>query len=160
MQSFVGKSVVRGVLMAALLHLVALLPLAALAGTLPHEHDAPAEDRYPPYTGVLPLCSDPDVLQDVSWSFAKRESEFWNSGLTIVGFEGTQEFGYRSNGLSYIPRRYCRAEAVFSDGARRKVVYNVGEALGFIGVGSGVTWCVEGLDRNHAFSPNCKAAGP
>ena len=33
-------------------------------------------------------------------------------------------------------------------------------ALGFIGIGSGVTWCIIGLDRNHAFSPNCRAAGP
>jgi hypothetical protein len=141
--------------------LMAALPTgAALAGPLSPQNVPPAEDRYPPYTGILPLCSDSSVLQEVTWSFGKRESEFWNSDLAIVGFETPQEFGYRSNGLSYIPRRYCRAEAVFNDGVRRKVVYNVGEALGFIGLGSGVTWCVVGLDRNHAFSPNCRAAGP
>lgn len=133
---------------------------AALAGPLAPQNVPPAEERYPPYTGILPLCSDPDVLQEVSGSFASREAEFWDSGLVIVGFEAPTEFGYRTSGLSYIPRRYCKAEAVFNDGARRKVVYNIGEALGFIGMGSGVTWCVEGLDRNHAFSPNCRAAGP
>jgi len=144
-----------GVALAALVLGAATPGLAA-----PREHDPPAEYRYPPYTGVLPLCSDPAVLAEISWSFSDRESEYWNSGLTIEGYEVPEEFGYRTNGLSYIPRRYCRTEALFNDGVRRKVVYNIGEALGFIGIGSGVTWCVEGLDRNHAFSPNCRAAGP
>ena len=29
-----------------------------------------------------------------------------------------------------------------------------------IGWGYGVEWCVHGLDRNHAFAPNCKMARP
>ncbi|MGJ0505843.1 MAG: hypothetical protein ACR652_01650 [Methylocystis sp.] len=124
------------------------------------EHDPPAEYRYPPYTGAMRLCSDPTVLNEISFSFADREADYWNSGLTIESFYPPEEFGYRTNGLSYLPRRYCRTLALFNDGVVRKVVYNVGEALGFIGVDSGVTWCVEGLDRNHAFSPNCRAAGP
>jgi hypothetical protein len=124
------------------------------------EYDPPAEYRYPAYSGALPLCSDPWVLQEITDGFVSREREYWNSGLAISAFESTVETGYRTNGLSYIPRRYCQGEAFFADGARRRVVYNVGEGLGFIGVGWGVTWCVEGLDRNHAFSPNCRAAGP
>lgn len=135
-------------------------PAAAGAGSPRPQDDPPAENRYPPYTGVLPLCSDPGVLAEITWYFAKRESEFWDSSLAIAGFETPQEYGYRTDGESYIPRRYCKAEAVFNDGSRHKVVYNIGEAMGFIGMGSGVTWCVEGLDRNHAFSPNCRAAGP
>ena len=153
------RNIVEGRLLVGLV-VAAFVPATAIAGALPRDHDPPAENQYPPYTGVLPLCSDPGVLQEITWRFGDREAEFWNSGLTIAGFETPTEFGYRSNGLSYIPRRYCRAEALFNDGVRRKVVYNIGEALGFIGIGSGVTWCVEGLDRNHAFSPNCKAAGP
>ncbi|WP_442753580.1 hypothetical protein ACNHKD_11260 [Methylocystis sp. JAN1] len=137
----------------------ALAPASAGEGGR-REYDPPAEYRYPPYSGVLPLCSDPWILQEILDSFASREREYWNSGLAIAAFESAAETGYRANGLSYIPRRYCQGEAFFTDGKRRRVVYNVGEALGFIGVGSGVTWCVEGLDRNHAFSPNCRAAGP
>lgn len=126
----------------------------------PREHDPPAEWRTPPYTGALPPCADPGVLSEIASTFAWRESQYWDSGLVIAGFESASETGYRTTGLSYIPRRYCRAEALFNDGVRRHVVYNIGEALGFIGLGSGVTWCVVGLDRNHAFSPNCRAAGP
>jgi hypothetical protein len=132
---------------------------AARAGTL-REHDPPAELRLLPFTGALPSCADPAVLGEIAKNFAYRETEFWGSGLAIAGFEWPGERGYRSNGLSYIPRRYCQAEATFNDGVRRLVVYNIGEAQGFIGIGSGVTWCVQGLDRNHAFSPNCRAAGP
>lgn len=132
---------------------------AAVAHEL-RDHDQPAEYRMPPYRGEVALCSDPGVLNEIATSFADRESDYWNSALAILGFEKETEFGYRTNGLSYIPRRYCRAEALFNDGRRRRIVYNIGEALGFIGIGPGVTWCVEGLDRNHAFSPNCRAAGP
>lgn len=155
MRNIVGGSVV---LLGFVLATTA--PVAAGAGSPGPQDVPPAENRYPPYTGVLPLCSDPSVLADITWYFAKRETEYWNSSLAIAGFEAPQEFGYRTDGQSYIPRRYCKADAVLNDGSRHKVVYNIGEALGFIGVGSGVTWCVEGLDRNHAFSPNCRAAGP
>ncbi|QGM98910.1 hypothetical protein [Methylocystis parvus] len=124
------------------------------------EYDPPAEYRYLPYSGAIPSCADPGVLREITDTFAWREVQYWNSGLAIVNYESVAETGYRTNGATYIPRRFCQAEAMFDDGRRRRVVYNVGEALGFIGLGSGVTWCVVGLDRNHAFSPNCRAAGP
>ncbi len=152
-----GKGFRRGVFRYAL----SILALGAgAAAAEPLQDVPPAEYRYPPYTGVLPLCSDPFILTEIASTFAAREAEYWNSGLAIAGFETAIEYGYRTSGLSYIPRRYCRGEALFNDGVRRLVVYNIGENLGFIGFGSGVTWCVAGLDRNHAFSPNCRAAGP
>lgn len=152
-----GKGFRRGFLRFALSILALGVGAAAAA---PLEDEPPAEYRYPPYTGVLPLCSDPFVLTEIASTFAAREAEYWNSGLAILGFESASEYGYRTAGLSYIPRRYCQGEALFNDGVRRRVVYNIGENLGFIGFGSGITWCVVGLDRNHAFSPNCRAAGP
>ncbi|WP_363348147.1 hypothetical protein [Methylocystis echinoides] len=135
---------------------------AAAAGIVTYgEQDRPlAEERYPPFRSALPACNDPGVLAEISWSFKGREWEYWGSGLEIDSFYPPFEYGYRTDGLSYIPRRYCQADALFNDGLRRRVVYNIAEALGFIGIGSGVTWCIVGLDRNHAFSPNCRAAGP
>jgi hypothetical protein len=134
---------------------------AAAAPLTLGEEDRPlAENRASPYSGEIRPCGDPGVLAEIVWSFKGREWEYWGSGLEIEGFDPPVEYGYRTNGLSYIPRRYCRVDALFNDGLRRRVVYNIGEALGFIGLGPGVTWCVEGLDRNHAFSPNCRAAGP
>lgn len=113
-----------------------------------------------PYTGILPACDDGFALARIQRAFDDQESDYWQSGLAIESFSRVRETGLRSNGASYIPRRYCAARALFNDGRERKVVYELGEDLGFLGMGFGVAWCVEGLDRNHVFSPNCKAAGP
>lgn len=135
--------------------------LAAPAQATPfRDENPPAEQRVLPYHGQLPPCDDSDVLQEISQRFQSRESWFWDSPLAIVNFEQVSETGYRTNGLSYIPRRYCHASAMFSDGRQRRVVYNIAEDTGLLGAFRGVTWCVVGLDRNHAFSPACRAAGP
>lgn len=137
------------------------LAFATVAAANPARgYNPPAEQRIIPYSGALPSCADPSVLAEIATRFASRERDYWSSGLALDAFERVWETGYRPTGPSYIPRRYCKAEALFNDGARRRVVYHVGEALGFIGLGDGVTWCVVGLDRNHSFSPDCRAAGP
>ncbi|MGA8172153.1 MAG: hypothetical protein WB816_15150 [Methylocystis sp.] len=120
---------------------------------------SPAEARMLPYSGLLPACDDGYVLERIQEKFRDRESEYWNSGLAIEGFARVRETSLRGNGASYIPRRYCEARVRMNDGREREVVYELGEDLGFIGFDYGVTWCVVGLDRNHAFSPGCKAAG-
>ena len=122
--------------------------------------DPPAEVRVSPFSGVLQPCDDPGMLDQIAIDFAHRELEFWNSSLTISGFERIIEVGYRLNGQTYIPRRYCQAEARFSDGLRRHVVFNISASTAFLGIGSGVVWCIQGIDRNHAFTPNCRSFGP
>jgi len=149
----------RVVAMAATSLLCALTPPVAAAGPSPAD-TPPAEGRMLPYTGIVPACDDGFALARIQRAFSDQESDYWRSGLAIESFVGVRETGLRSNGASYIPRRYCRARALFNDGLERAVVYELGEDLGLIGMGFGVTWCVEGLDRNHAFSPDCKAAGP
>jgi hypothetical protein len=136
------------------------LGAATAAAQTALEDSPPAEFRILPYSGLTPYCADPNILARIVSDFAAREAWYWNSPLAIVSFEGVAEAGVRNNGLSYIPRRYCRGRALFNDGVGREVVYNIGEATGFIGAGPGVTWCVVGLDPNHAFSPHCRAAGP
>ena len=120
----------------------------------------PAEKRYSPYDGVLPFCDDSGVLGKINDRFAGREREYWSSGLAIVGYDAIREIGYRSNGLDYIPRRYCKARVYMSDKKVREVSYWVGESLGPIGFGWGLEWCISGLDRNYAYGLDCKAARP
>src|SRR4051794_7643979 len=69
----------------------------------------PAEKRYFPFQSQLPLCNDSGVLGRISSTFADRESEYWNSGLAILGYDRIAEIGLRSTGLDMIPRRYCIA---------------------------------------------------
>jgi hypothetical protein len=120
----------------------------------------PAEDRYDSYQGSLPSCADPSVFERIQSRFHAREAEFWKSGLEIVGIHQVREIGFRSNGLDLIPRRYCVATAQMNNQSVREVSYSIDEDLGIIGWGFDVEWCLEGLDRNYTYAPDCKIARP
>ena len=141
---------------------IAALALASLglAGAVEARPLTPAEQRYSRYSGALPACDDPTVLSRIQSRFSTRESGYWNSPLEIQGYDRVREIGWRSWGADHIPRRYCMARGYFNDMKLRQVSYWIGEDLGMIGWGYGVEWCVHGLDRNHAFAPDCKMARP
>ena len=120
----------------------------------------PAERRYIPYDSDLPACGDPAPLDEIQSRFHERESEFWKTGLEIVAFAQVREIGFRSNGLDYIPRRYCQARVQTNDAKVRLMSYSIDKDLGVFGYGFGVEWCVDGLDRNNSDAPNCKMARP
>jgi hypothetical protein len=120
----------------------------------------PAEQRFSPFSGSLPFCDNERVLGEINSRFQGREREFWGSGLAIVGYQGIQEIGYRSRGIDYIPRRYCKAMAFMSDKKVRELTYYVGEGLGPIGIGWGIEWCISGLDRNYAYGLGCESVRP
>lgn len=110
------------------------------------------------YDGVVPACEA--ALDKIARRFAQKESRFWNSSLQIVGFERVRQTAYRPWAKQTIPRRFCSAVALVSDGRKRVVYYWIGEDTGMIGASWGVEWCVTGLDRNWAYNPGCKMARP
>jgi len=114
----------------------------------------------PRYDGVLPPCDSEAALGKISSRFAHKEGTFWNSSLTIQGFEKVRETASRPWAVNNIPRRFCSAIALVSDGLRHPIHYAIGEDTGMIGATWGVEWCVVGLDRNWAFNPACKMARP
>jgi len=114
----------------------------------------------PRYDRRVPPCDYPGALSRIASRFAAKESRFWNSSLTIEGFERVREIAFRPWAHDTIPRRFCRALAMVSDGRRRTVFYSIAEDTGFIGFSWGVEWCVDGLDRNFAYNPHCKMARP
>ncbi len=145
----------------------------------------PAEQRYARWRATVPDCADPSVVAKISSRFADRESEYWQSGLSILGFDMVREVGFRSNGVDYIPRRYCEAKAVLNDNKPRTIYYSMGEDTGWTGATTaegvaqaltlglfvssdnpsagtnwGVDWCIVGLDRNDAYGLKCRAARP
>jgi hypothetical protein len=134
--------------------------LGSLASPLLARPLVPAERRYFPFTGMLPACSDPKVLERVSSQFAGVEDEYWKSDLKILSYDLIREIGYRSDGLDLIPRRYCQARGIFNDGRARSVTYNIADELGFASYGFGIELCVVGLDRQNAYAPACKMARP
>ena len=92
--------------------------------------------------------------------FWEKESTFWNSSLRITAYGRIRETAFRPWQSDNIPRRYCSADVMLSDGKMRQVHYSLIEDGGFAGFGQGVEWCVTGLDRNWAYNPGCKAARP
>jgi len=114
----------------------------------------------PRYDRVVPLCETPGALGRIQSRFAQKESRFWNSALQIVGFEKVHELAFHPWVDATIPRRWCSAVALVSDGIKRHVYYSIAEDQGMIGMTYGVEWCVVGLDRNWAYNPACRMARP
>jgi hypothetical protein len=114
----------------------------------------------PRYDGNLPPCDGWWVLEKVSSRFGQKESNFWTSDLRIVEIDHVRETSFRPGPPNTIPRRFCSAIALVSDGVKRPVHYSISEDTGMIGVSWGIEWCVEGLDRNWAYNPRCKMARP
>jgi hypothetical protein len=112
----------------------------------------------PNYDGHLKECEA--VLGTITSQFQEKESTFWNSSLQITAYGQVRETAFRPWQSDNIPRRYCSAEATLSDGKMRTVHYSIIEDGGFASSGQGVEWCVTGLDRNWAYSPNCRSARP
>ena len=112
----------------------------------------------PRYDGDLPPCEA--GLDSVSNQFAEKESKFWNSKLQITGYDRVHEVAFRPWQSDNIPRRYCAAVAMISDGKPRPVYFSIVEDGGFASFSHGVEFCVVGLDRNWAYNPACKAARP
>jgi len=112
----------------------------------------------PRYEGQVAGCDR--ALPMVATQFWEKESSYWNSALRITGFADVREVAFRPWQSSNIPRRYCSAKAMLSDGKVRTVHFSVIEDGGFAGAGDGVEWCVVGLDRNWANGEACRAARP
>jgi hypothetical protein len=65
----------------------------------------------------------------------------------------------RGRALCY-PPRFCTPPALMNDGHVRQVNFSIIEDGGLASYGSGVDFCVVGLDRNWAYNPACKAGHP
>lgn len=112
------------------------------------------------YDRDIPACDYQPALDRILGNFHTKEAAFWNSDLRIVGLENIRQSAVLPWAAQSIPRRFCSATALVSDGKRRAIYYAIAEDTGVIGVDWGVTFCVVGLDRNRAYGPACRAARP
>jgi len=112
----------------------------------------------PNYDGRVAPCAK--ALSSIAYEFQQKESEYWNSNLTITGYSNIHEIAFRPWQSDNIPRRYCTGSATTSDGRVHRVNFSIIEDGGFASYGQGVEWCLTGLDRNWAYNPACRAARP
>ena len=158
----------------AIIGFMALIGSVALAQAGPAEtsiYGTPAEARWAPFHANManvPRCDDQGVLSTITSRFSEAENIYWGGTHAINGYENVRDIGFRSNGVDYIPRRYCIGRALLDDPRSptlqerrpRTVIYNVTANLGIIGWTWGVEWCVVGLDREHAYAPDCYILRP
>ncbi len=105
----------------ALIGLLAVFGAASLAqaqqsGPAPiTQYETPAEARWAIFSSDLPACDNPSVLSIITGRFSEAENTYWGGQSAIGAFDRVKEIGFRSNGLAYIPRRYCVARAMMDD---------------------------------------------
>lgn len=106
-------------------------------------------------------CTDNSVLNSITHRFRYRVSHV--PGLPqvdIVRFENIRETSYPSVmsvwGGSAVPRQYCHATAVLSDGHKRGVWYLIEGGMGFASVGRNIESCVGGFDPWHVYDAYCR----
>jgi hypothetical protein len=114
----------------------------------------------PLYSAKVPLCEEHGPLKMIERRFGTKEGKFWNSDLKIVGFEQIEEVAWQPWAPGTIPRRFCRASVLVSDGVRRPMYYSITEDGGMIGMSYGVEFCVVGLDKEWSYQPACLRAKP
>lgn len=136
--------------------------LGVLAPTQPAQAANPLELNFwlsgPKYDGRVAPCER--ALGTITNEFWDKESTYWNSKLQITGYRDIHEIAFRPWQSDNIPRRFCTGKAMTSDGKIHTVNFSIIEDGGFAGYDQGVEWCVTGLDRNWAYNPACRAAGP
>src|SRR5258708_918145 len=85
----------------------------------------------PRYEGRVAECER--ALGTITSQFQEKESTFWNSSLTITAYGRIHETAFRPWQSDNIPRRYCSADVMLSDGEMRTVHYAIVEDGGFAG---------------------------
>lgn len=148
------------------------LTLAALivAGAGLMAAPAHADFRYPwyplvndPRTGTLdniPPCSAEEVQAKVVDAFNETETRFWGGHIEMTGVIGLTERGSLPRGDDKLARRWCQGTAVFRDGERRRIVLELLPNIETLGLRYALSYCIEGLDREWAYQPNCRVLAP
>lgn len=109
-----------------------------------------------PHLQNFPHCEDPRVLKKIIKRFNWAEDKTWQRGFYLEGLEHTRERQVHENEYSAIPRRYCRAHALLSNGHHPTMLYLIEGGQGFAGTGFNVEFCVNGLDPWRVYNGSCR----
>ena len=116
----------------------------------------------PPVVVVRPAtpdplaCNNPRVLDRIVDRFAWAERNTWRRGFVMARIDDPRLRYDILNGPSMIDHTHCQAEAVMTNDTVRKVYYIVEENMGLASIGTGVTFCVLGLDPWYVYDAACR----
>ena len=63
----------------------------------------------PRYSGKVPACDDSWALSTIQHKFSSKEGRFWNSNLSITGFDRIHETGLPAMGAGHDPAALLHA---------------------------------------------------
>lgn len=102
----------------------------------------------------FPQCDDPKVLGKVIEKFNWAEVNTWHRGFTVADLVSPHE---RMTQSGYeIPRRYCRAQALLSNGKHRRMLYLIEGGQGLAGTGFNVEFCLQNRDEWRVYNGACR----
>ena len=123
---------------------------------------APVALAHEPYfkPAESPLCDEPAMLKKIVKRFAHQARHVHHrDNLGIVDFTGIHQHRYLAQDVHRarpIPRRYCHATAILSDGRGHKIWYLIEGGAGFASIGANVEFCVSGFDRWNVYNSHCR----
>ena len=109
-----------------------------------------------PHLKTFPECEEEKVLASIVEEFNWAERKTWQRGFTMDGIVQPYETSTFPEGRRQIPRRYCRALGVLSDGRECKVYYMVEGGQGFAGTSFNVAWCIVTADPWREYGSGCR----
>ncbi|MEO0546431.1 MAG: hypothetical protein AAF035_05745 [Pseudomonadota bacterium] len=103
---------------------------------------------------TFPECDDVKVLRQVVEKFNWAEDNTWHRGFYVTDLANPHE---RMTRTGYeIPRRYCRAQAVLSNGHHRLMYYLIEGGQGLAGTGFHVEFCLRNADGWRVHNGACR----
>ncbi|MEM8749737.1 MAG: hypothetical protein AAGF28_05505 [Pseudomonadota bacterium] len=106
--------------------------------------------------GSFPQCDDAKVLKKIVKRFNWAEDYNWKRGFYLESIERIRERVVQNAGDRQIPRRYCRAHALLTNGNHPTVFYLIEGGQGFAGNSFNVEFCLNGLDPWNEYDGSCR----
>jgi hypothetical protein len=105
---------------------------------------------------AFPDCAAPAVIAKIHQKFAWSERYHGYRGVDLVGIERIGERRVEFFGERPIPRRYCHARALLSNGRTVSLPYLIEEGMWVAGTRWNVEFCATGHDRWHVYGGSCR----
>ena len=102
------------------------------------------------------LCAAPGVLSGVISRFNWAERNTFKRGFELSALTNPRANPDPVLNVGVIPKRYCVAEAMMSNGTRSTAYYVVLMGQGLAGIGNGLDFCILGLDPWRVHDGECR----
>ncbi len=135
--------------------LIALSLSLACAGTA-GAADTPAIGAASAAAEADSLCARPGVVSGVISRFNWAERNTFKRGFELAALANPRANPDPVLNVGVIPKRYCVAEAMMTNGMRTTAYYVVAMGQGLASIGNGLDFCLLGLDPWRVHDGECR----